>query len=213
MDNQKLLNGIAVVSASYMKRWLESGVYDKMFESNIGNKLTQLDDRVKYGIEFGLYALTAFVDQQLAEDTVLKKFIKEVEEDAGPEISKRLINHTRNRLTEKAKTSDQKEVLAVLLTLDDRALIDLLTWLISMEPAERSSIVDKLRSLTSEELVRLAGLSPEARVKLFEVFKRDEPPQRSSPTLSADLAQEIGKATSRLKDLEEKLDQKRKRKK
>ena len=78
MVDQKILNGLAVFSAGYMKRWLEGNLYDKVFKTELGAKLKSLDEKSRYGIEFGLNLLTAFFEQKLAEDTALKKFVKEV---------------------------------------------------------------------------------------------------------------------------------------
>lgn len=167
----KILNGLAVFSAGYMKRWLEGNLYDRIFKTELGEKLKNLDKRVRYEIEFGLNLLTAFFDQKLAEDTTLKRFVKEVGIDAGPEISKRLINNTKEQLITNAKSPEEKELVNVLLELEDQTLLDLLNWLYDMEATERKETLKQLSRLSFDEIVRLARLKPEDRKRLFDLLK------------------------------------------
>ena len=92
MLNKKILNGLAVIAASYAKRWMESNIYDRVVDTKIGHKLKNIDVRAIYGIEFGLNFLTSMLDQKMPEDTALKKFVKEIGMDAASELSKRLLN-------------------------------------------------------------------------------------------------------------------------
>lgn len=190
MANQKILNGLAVFSAGYMKRWLEGNLYDRIFNTELGKKLKSFDTKTRYGIEFVLNLLTAFFDQQLAEDTTLKKFVKEVGIDSGPEISKRLINTTKEQLFKNAKSPEDKELVSVLLELEDQTIIDLLNWLYGIEPTERTKVLKQLSRLSFDEVVRLAQLTPEDRKRLFDLFEL--PPSISD------------KVTSKLKTLDEK---------
>lgn len=89
--NKKFLSSLAVVAASYAKRWMESGVYDRLFDK-YGEKIKRLDKKAAYGIELGLNFLTGVLDQKMSEDTALKKFFKEIGMDAASELSKRLLN-------------------------------------------------------------------------------------------------------------------------
>ena len=107
MLNKKTLNGIAVFAAGYVKRWMESGVYDRLFKTKYGEKIKRLDKKAAYGIEFGLNFLTSVLDQKISEDTALKKFIKEVGMDAASEISKRLINGNKSKAAD--DVSDNKK--------------------------------------------------------------------------------------------------------
>lgn len=200
MINQRILNGLAVFSAGYMKRWLEENLYDRIFKTELGEKLKSLDKKARYGIEFGLNLLTAFFDQKLAEDTTLKRFVKEVGIDAGPEISKRLINNTKEQLISNAKSPDDKELVSVLLELEDKTLVDLLNWLYDIETSERTEILKQLSQLSFEEIARLAQLTPENRKKLFDLFKT--PP---SENFSGKVARELKSFNERMeKWLEEK---------
>ncbi|MEO0266392.1 MAG: hypothetical protein ABIM43_07305 [candidate division WOR-3 bacterium] len=154
-----------------MKRWLERNLYDRIFETELGDKLKSLDKKVRYGIEFGLNLLTAFFEQKLSEDTALKKFVKEIGIDVAPEVSKRLINNAKEQLVSSAESSEDKELVNVLLELDDQTLIALLDWLYNVEQTERTEILKQLSQLSFDELVRLAQLTPENRKRLFDLFK------------------------------------------
>lgn len=171
MIDQKILNGLAVFSAGYMKRWLEGNLYDRIFKTELGEKLKSLDEKARYGIEFGLNLLTAFFEQKLAEDTALNRFVKEVGIDIGPEISKRLINNTKEQLISNANSPEEKELVSVLLELEDKTLIDLLNWLYDIEASERTEILKQLSRLSFDEVVRLAQLTHENRKRLFDLLK------------------------------------------
>lgn len=171
MVSQKISNGLAVFFAGYMKRWLESNLYDRIFNTELGKKLKSFDAKTRYGIEFVLNLLTAFFDQKLAEDTTLKKFVKEVGLDSGSEISKRLINSTKEQLVKNVKSPEDKELVSVLLELEDQTLIDLLNWLYDIEPTERTKVLKQLSRLSFDEVMRLSQLTPEDRRRLFDIFQ------------------------------------------
>ncbi|MGQ9571261.1 MAG: hypothetical protein ACUVUQ_10595 [Thermodesulfovibrionales bacterium] len=59
---------MANFSAGLIKRWLERNLYDRIFETELGEKFKSLDKKVRHGIEVGLNLLTAFFDQKLSED-------------------------------------------------------------------------------------------------------------------------------------------------
>lgn len=202
MIDPKKLDGLATFSAGYLKRWLEGNLYDRIFKTELGEKLKSLDKKARYGIEFGLNLLTAFFDQKLADDTALKKFVKEVGIDVGPEISKRLINNTKEQLINNATTQEEKELVNVLLELEDQTLIDLLNWLYDIEATERASVLKQLSRLSLDEVMRFAKLPNEERKKLLDLFK--PPPYEKL----------MDKATSELKSFNEQwekwLEEKRK---
>ncbi|MGQ9571260.1 MAG: hypothetical protein ACUVUQ_10590 [Thermodesulfovibrionales bacterium] len=93
--------------------------------------------------------------------------------DAGPEISKRLINNAKEQLITKAQSPEYKELVSLLLELDDQTLITLLNWLYSdIEATERAEVSKWLCRLSFDELVRLAQLTPENRKRLLDLFKK-----------------------------------------
>ena len=144
----QIANGLAIFAANYLKRWLEGNFYDRLFRTGLGQKLQGLDAKARYGIEFGLNLLTVFFDRALAEDTALKRFVKEVGLDAAPEISKRLINH--------AKNPQEQELVHALLTMDQEHLVQLLSWLYEIESGRRKKMLKEISQLSVDELVKLA---------------------------------------------------------
>jgi len=162
MIDQKRLDGLATFAAAYLKRWLEGNIYDRLFKTEVGKKLKRLPKGARYAIEFGLYLLTVFFDQKLSDDTALKKFVKEVGVDVGPEISKRLINNQESQR--------EKELVSILLELDDQALRELLNWFYEIEPTERQRILRRLCELSPEKVLRLSGLTPEDRRRLIDLL-------------------------------------------
>jgi len=208
MVNQNILNGLAVFSSAYLKRWLEGHFYDRIFETQLGEKLKTLDKRAKYGIEFGLNLLTAFFDQKLSEDTVLKRFVKEVGIDAGPEISKRLIN-AKERLSKNATSPEEKEIVDVLLQLEGQTLIDLLNWLYDIEATERAEVLKQLSRLSLDEAVRLAQLTPENMERLFDLINLPSKAKEKRTLLSPKAVQEIEGATAKIQQMKKKLKERR----
>jgi hypothetical protein len=159
----------AVFLASYAKRWLEGNFYDRAFSSDTGRKLIALEDKYKYGIEFCLYALTAFFEGKLAEDTVLKKLVKEIGIDAPPEIGKRMINGAKNRIRGHAETADEKASVETLLELDDELLFVILKWLYEHDGADRQKILRYICSLNRDELAELAAADKDQRERLVDI--------------------------------------------
>jgi len=203
MIDPKKLDGLATFCAGYLKRWLEGNLYDRIFKTEFGEKLKSFDKKTRYGIEFGLNLLTTFFDQKLAEDTALKKFVKEVGIDIGPEISKRLINNTT--------TQKEKELVSVLLELEDQTLIELLNWLYDIEPTERAKVLKHLSQLSVDDLVRLTQLPLENRKKLFDILKPQVKVKEKKSFISPAVVQEIEKATKKVEEIRKKLHVKRRR--
>lgn len=209
MVDQKILNGLAVFSSAYLKRWLEGHFYDRIFETQLGERLKTLDKKAKYGIEFGLNLLTAFFDEKLSEDTALKRFVKEVGIDAGPEISKRLINKAKEQLSKNAESPEEKELVNVLLQLEDKTLIDLLNWLYNIEATERSEAVKQLSRLSFDEVARLAQLTPENMKRLFDLIRPASKVKEKRALLSLKAVQEIQATTEKIQQARKKLKERR----
>jgi len=209
MVDKKMLNGLAVFSASYMKRWLEGHFYDRIFDTQIGKKLKTLDKRAKYGIEFGLNLLTAFFDQKLSDNTTLKRFVKEVGLDAGPEVSKRLINNAKEQLRNNANSPEERELVNVLLQLDDQTLIGLLNWLYEIDVTQREKVLKQISNLSLDEVVKLAQLTPENIERLFELINPTEGAKEKRPLLSPKAIKQIEGATEKIQKIRQKLREKR----
>lgn len=204
MDNQKVYNGLAVVAANYVKRWLEDP-YDKIFQTEIGQKIKNLDTKAKYAIEFASYLLTAFFDQKLKDDTALKKFVQGVGTDVGPELSKRMINGAKERLESNAVTKEEKDLVSFLLQLDQTVLMELLDWLYRVEPDERTHMIKQLHSLSLSDIEALMKMDPEARTRLLNLLLVS-PKKRFS--LPPQLVEDMDKATLKLKAISGRLKKK-----
>jgi hypothetical protein len=120
IDGSTIPRALTIFGANYVKRWLETG-YDRAFDTPFGQHLRSLDGPTRYAVEFGLNVLAVFFDRALVADTELKRLVKEIGEDAFPEISKRIINH--------ATKVDDVALAEVLLALERPQLLRLLNWL------------------------------------------------------------------------------------
>ena len=193
MDSQTK-NGLAVIAANYLKRILEKP-YDQIFETEFGKKLQQIDDKAKYLIEFTLNALTAYLDQKIAQNSPLKRFIQEVGLDAAPEISARMLKGFKSDLQKTASSPKEKDLAHILLQLKDKEFQDILTWLYTKSPDERKAAIRQVTGLSLEELMTYIKLSGEDRNKILEMcFPRSRRPQ-----VLTNIASEMEKATNRLK--------------
>lgn len=199
--DKKLSNSLAVIFSGYCRRWLES-YYDKLFETDIGQKLKSLDDPYRYGIELGLNILNAFFEQNFVDDSALKKLVKDIGTDAAPEISKRLINHVKERAKSEKNTPEAASVFNALLTLDDQTLIKLLEWLYSTEAAERERIFKQISRLSTNELKKITELDADFRIKLIDLIA---PKTTKAPTLGAMM---MDKMTDKLKSFNEIMEDK-----
>ncbi len=165
----RLAELLPVFAANYAKRFMEH-VYDNAFDTPIGQKLIAVGESKKYAVEFGLNLLTAFFEDRLAENTKLKKFVKEVGIDVAPEISKRMINGVRDEVLAGAATNEEKELAGILLALEDKELIDLLNWLYEKPVSEKTTVLKQLSLMSVEQVARLMRFSDEDRKKFFGIL-------------------------------------------
>ena len=197
--DKRITDSLAVILSGYSRRWLES-YYDKLFETDIGQKLKSLDDPYRYGIELGLNLLNAFFEQNFVDDSALKKLVKLVGTDAAPEISKRLINHVKERARSEKNTPEATSVFNVLLTLDDQTLIKLLEWLYSTEATERERIFKQVSRLSADELKKITELDADFRKKLIDLIVPETPKAHTVRDMMLD------RITDKLKSLNEKME-------
>jgi hypothetical protein len=185
IGNQKIIDGLAVFSAGYLKRWLETHLYDKIFETEIGKKFKSLGTREKYTIEAGLNLLTVFFDQKLSTDSAVKKLIKQVGTDIAPELSSRLVGEVKDHIRQTAAVLEEKELAKVLAELDDQVLTDLLKWLKTVSGAEREKVLRLFKELNGEEVARLAKLPPSLFHDLVELFGENSSAGRKDSVTAA----------------------------
>ena len=160
ITDKKILDGLAVFSAGYLKRWLETNLYDKLFETGVGKKLKSLGTRERYAIEAGLNLLTVFFDQKLSSDSAIKKLVKQVGTDIAPEFSSRLVGDAKDHIKQAASAPEEKELAKVLAELDDQVLADLLKWFENASSVEKEKVLGLFKGLGGEDVARLAKLPP-----------------------------------------------------
>jgi hypothetical protein len=209
MVSQKTLDGLAVFSSAYVKRWFEGHLYDRVFQTGLAEKLGALNKDAKYAIEFGLNLLTVFFDQRLSEDTALKRFFKEIYIDAAPELSKRLING-KEKLSKHARSPQEKELVSTLLQLEDETLVNLINWLYDIDADKRAEMLNQMRRMPLDEVVRLAKLKPESMGRLLEVLEPRTKAKGKRALLSSEAADAIDGATAKIQAIRKELRQKRK---
>ncbi len=189
---------LPVVAANYTKRWMEH-VYDNAFQTPLGQKLAAMALPKRYAVEFGLNVLASFFEDRLAENTGLKKFVKEVTVDAAPEISKRMINGAREEIVASAKTLEEKEVARLLFELEDQELIELMSWLYGISLLERRRVIHLLSLLPAEQLSRLMNFSADQKEKFIQiVFPQPEKKERG-PFLSEETRGRIRNVTQAIR--------------
>lgn len=212
----KAKRGLAVFASGYAKRMMESQ-YDRLIETEFGQKLRCLDKTYRYGIEAGLHALAAVIEQVLPEDKPAVMFFKQIFEDAPAELAKRLINGVRGDLrlaVQNAKTQEERMAIMSLLELDDESLKELLRWFGSMDTSERTRAASVVCNLAKSDLQHMATLSLEER-KLLVDIQNPPPPAKSQPKESAllkEVMSDMEKLRLSLQQKRDKLREKRRAK-
>lgn len=175
MDTESLKRALAITLASYAKRWMESGVYDRIMNTELGQQLRGLDPKAKYGIEGVLYVLTALLDQKFADDTAVKALVKELGMDAGPEIAKRMINGGEGPAAQTAAPLPSPAAAkgnppSVLLALGQDQLSELLLWLSAIEADRRKGLIAGLGRLSADDLAKFVAMNEVDRGRFAQHF-------------------------------------------
>ena len=187
----KAERGLAVFASGYAKRMMDSQ-YDRLMETEFGQKLRGLDKKYRYGIEAGLNALGAVIEQVLPDDKPAVMFFKQILEDAPSEIATRLLTDVRGDLrlaVQNAKTQEERMAIMSLLELDDESLKELLRWFGSMDSSERTRAESVVFNLASGELKRMATLTPAERKILVDI--QNPPPASKSPPKESGLIKDV----------------------
>ena len=198
--------GMPVFVAGYIKRILE-GKYDALInKTEWGQKLKQLGLPEKYSAEAMINLLNAIADSRLPGDSFLAKMLKEVLLDAGPEISKRIINGDKvsgiigdkakngiGRLVElgKIEKPKERELVNLMLELDNETLAGLLAWTYGTGEKERKRTIGLIKGLSSEELAKFAGLSEENRKQMVELLTEKPPEEKPKSQIGEEIAENI----------------------
>lgn len=209
----KATRGVAVFASGYAKRMLESQ-YDRLIETEFGHKLRDLDEKCRLGLEAGLHALGAIIEQALPEDNSAVMFFKQILEDAPAELAKRVVNGARGQLhlaVHNATTKEERMALTSLLELDDEALKELLRWFGSMDSVEKQRAAGIVCNLTAHDLQRMASLPPDERKLLLDIQDPPRPPKPGPKDNSAlkTLLSDMQKARQSLQERRDTLREKR----
>jgi hypothetical protein len=159
MSKEIIKDGSASILSNYAKRFLEKK-YDKLFESDTGKKLKELNLETKYVIEFLLYALASVADKQLSEGSPLKKFVKEVVSDVAPEIAKRLINGDAEYSASKKILPGSNELMDYLSEISEEDLSKIISALKNTQESERGEILKNLLLKTKVDLKKTSAAEP-----------------------------------------------------
>lgn len=214
MDRQKEEKGsVGVLLAGYAKRFLE-GYYDELIETELGQKIVSQDKRVRYGIELILNLLTVFFDQKLAGNTTLKRFVKEVLSDTGPEMAKRIVNgakEVRGELKDLAETPQEKLLIEVFLELENKELFDLLNWFYSIEPGKVKKVLQFFKNFSSQDLRRIVGFDEKKRNEFIGLFVGAVEKKEGKPKsqLCLEIEKDLTSLAEEMDRISERLEQKK----
>ncbi len=210
---ERAKRGLAVFASGYAKRIMRSQ-YDRLTKTEFGQKLHGLDKTYRYGIEAGLHALGAVIEQVLPEDIPAVMFFKQILEDAPAEIAGRLINGVRGDLglaVQNAKTLEERMAIMSLLELDDASLKELLRWFGSMDSSERTRAADVVCKLAYGERQLMSKLTPEERNTLVDIENPPSPPPKENE-LRKEVMSDMQKARQSLQQRRNELRDKRRAK-
>lgn len=157
-------DGLAVIFSGYAKRFLE-GKYDKLSQNQFFKNLQTTGNKQKYAIEAALYAITAMLDQKMDDNTPIKKFLKEISMDFGPELSKRLMNESNE-----TDNPEEKLFFSILSEIPIDSLRNFLDWFEKITPEERIAISKALRNLSSDEIGILSRIPHEELPRIIDLF-------------------------------------------
>lgn len=198
--------GMPVFAAGYIKRMLE-GEYDALIKKTAwGQRLKRLGLPEKYSIEALINLLNAIADSELPENSFLAKMLKGVLLDAGPEISKRIINGDKisEKIGDKAKNKigrligldqiqepKEKALANLMLELDNETLADLLAWAYGIGEEERKRTIGLIKNLSHEELAKFAGLSEESRKQMVKLLTEKPPNEKPKSQIGKKIAKDV----------------------
>jgi hypothetical protein len=161
--------------------------YDRLGQTEFFQKLKRLDKPKKYTLVGGLLLLDAVIEQNMAEDTPLRLAIKEILKDAGPEMSKRIINGDEGPLnidsekyTPKVDRLEEKTILRSLCRQSVETFTGFCAWLDLSEPDEQRLILRQMEEhgFTEEEIQNMPKLQQEKLRKLFAISREPEKPKK-----------------------------------
>lgn len=189
---------ITSIGSGYGRRILDSpgGLYDKIAELPFFQKLKEQSKPTKFLIEAANNIFAAFLDQKIGDASPLRKLLKEVFEDTSSELNKRLINGGESpkkilgENLDKISDPTEENLLAILLMFPEEKLQPLVKELLAItDSADRTAIIQKLRGLSAEESLKLAGFQEETRKVIFELLQGSK--KEKGPSLPSVVKRDI----------------------
>ena len=159
------------------------GKYDALGKLEFFQNLKHASPAKKYSVVGGLLLLSAILDQNMKEDSMLQLAVKEIMKDAGPEMGKRIVNGDKSPVVENAeKYASQvedpadKSILRILCAQKAEAFAGFWAWYSQPEQEKRRIILAQMREhgFTEEEIRNIPLLNPENIRQLFEDFQPKE---------------------------------------
>jgi hypothetical protein len=180
--------GAAVFLASAFKAHVAEDKYDKVAETPTFKRLQQLPPGKKAAVDAAFHGLSAACEQLLGENTFLGKVIKEIAEDTGPELSKRLNNGAEARPATAAgqrfNVSPAKEKMRltdILAGLEESDLESFLNWIDTTTPEERANTLKNISNFSPEKILGIAKLKPENRERLLSLSEEPKVEKPKGP--------------------------------
>lgn len=178
--SEKTLRWLAIFSASYVKRLLDSHAYDQLFETDLGKKLKALPQFQKHLAEFALHGSNIIIEEQLKSGTPFEKFLKDVLSDIPSETARRFIDADQ---TAPSSNPDLIDTVAHLTTPEAEELI---SWLATASESARSQLRSEVARQSSAAIGALLALKPETRAQLLSLSSNaTETPRSPDDTGSA----------------------------
>ncbi len=208
LANPKLHKAASTFAVGYAKRMME-GNYDRLMDTEVGQKAASLSRPKKLAIEVALNGLAAYLSTKESQfaDAPIKSFLWELAKDAPSELSKRLLNGDH------AKSSDAKQsgpidvevvreeatVMEGLLKMPAEDLAAFLTWLQGATPEERHWMAEAMAGLSEEQQAKLSKLTPEqAKLLLKTMRPKSEPTPPPERGVFGSLANSLRTVNDRL---------------
>lgn len=178
LEHPDLHQAAITFASGYAKRMME-GQYDRVMDTKVGQKLSDIARPRKYAIEValnGIFAYLATKKKNFVKNPV-QELIWEVGMNAPSEISKRLLNGYHGKpdssklpvavTNVETSATEEQSAMQGLLQMNPQDLATFLTWLQTATPEERNWMAESMSRLTADEQAKLAALTPDQAKTLF----------------------------------------------
>lgn len=167
--------GLAMILANYAKRKLE-GVYDGFAETDFGQTLKNMNRESKYALELALYFISALADRKLDEKSFWSKIVKEIGVDATPELAKRFLDEEKSA----QQFAGKNGLTETILEMENDSILELISWLSSLDETEKNSTIKKIEKLSREKLEKILKLDRKNRSAMLDLLSEEKKPPRKN---------------------------------